>query len=147
MPSMATAGSGHLYQGRFKAFPVEGDEHFLTGLASSESNSLRTGLCERAGVGPIAALPIVERMRQWIRFDNICALADAAAARLEQPSESTANGKRPGGGALRCVQRASHMVARLDREDDAAPRTAIDLSDAQADQEKSKNESECGAKP
>ena len=25
-----SAGSGHLYQGRFKSFPVEGDGHFLT---------------------------------------------------------------------------------------------------------------------
>jgi REP-associated tyrosine transposase len=43
-----SAGSGHLYQGRFKAFPVEGDEHFLTVLRYAESNSLRAGLCERA---------------------------------------------------------------------------------------------------
>jgi putative transposase len=26
----ASAGTGHLYQGRFKSFPVQTDEHFLT---------------------------------------------------------------------------------------------------------------------
>ena len=25
-----SAGSGHVYQGRFKSFPIEDDEHFLT---------------------------------------------------------------------------------------------------------------------
>ena len=25
-----TAGSGHLYQGRFKSFPIEDDDHFYT---------------------------------------------------------------------------------------------------------------------
>jgi putative transposase len=25
-----TTGTGHMYQGRFKSFPVQSDEHFLT---------------------------------------------------------------------------------------------------------------------
>jgi putative transposase len=25
-----TVGHGHLYQGRFKSFPIQADEHFLT---------------------------------------------------------------------------------------------------------------------
>ena len=43
-----TAGSGHLYQGRFKAFPVEDDAHYLTVLRYVERNALRAGLCARA---------------------------------------------------------------------------------------------------
>ena len=43
-----TEGTGHLYQGRFKTFPIEEDEHLLTVLRYVERNPLRAGLCERA---------------------------------------------------------------------------------------------------
>src|SRR5208282_2122162 len=43
-----TAGSGHLYQGRFKSFPVQSDDHFLTVCRYVERNALRAGLAERA---------------------------------------------------------------------------------------------------
>ena len=43
-----TDGSGHLYQGRFKTFPIEADDHLLTVLRYVERNPLRAGLCERA---------------------------------------------------------------------------------------------------
>jgi putative transposase len=43
-----TAGTGHLYQGRFKSFPVESDEHYLTVLRYVERNALRANLVERA---------------------------------------------------------------------------------------------------
>ena len=41
-------GAGHLYQGRFKSFPVEQDEHFLTLCRYVERNPLRAGLVRRA---------------------------------------------------------------------------------------------------
>ncbi len=43
-----TAGTGHLYQGRFKSFPVQPDEHLLTVCRYVERNALRAGLVERA---------------------------------------------------------------------------------------------------
>ena len=43
-----TAGSGHLYQGRFKSFPVQSDDHFLTVCRYVERNALRAGLALRA---------------------------------------------------------------------------------------------------
>jgi REP-associated tyrosine transposase len=43
-----TAGTGHLYQGRFKAFPVEDDDHFYTVVRYVERNALRAGLVDRA---------------------------------------------------------------------------------------------------
>jgi hypothetical protein len=46
-----TAGTGHLYQGRFKSFPVQSDEHFLTVCRYVERNALRANLVGRAGVG------------------------------------------------------------------------------------------------
>ncbi len=43
-----SAGSGHLYQGRFKSFPVQSDEHLLTVCRHVERNAVRAGLARRA---------------------------------------------------------------------------------------------------
>jgi len=43
-----TGGSGHVYHGRFKSFPVQGDEHLLAVMRYVERNPVRTGLAERA---------------------------------------------------------------------------------------------------
>jgi putative transposase len=43
-----TGGTGHIYQGRFKSFPVEGDEHLYTVLRYAERNALRANLVARA---------------------------------------------------------------------------------------------------
>jgi len=42
-----SAGAGHLYQGRFKSFPVQEDEHFYSVCRYAERNALRANL--RAG--------------------------------------------------------------------------------------------------
>ena len=39
-----TGGTGHIYQGRFKSFPVETDEHLYTVLRYVERNALRANL-------------------------------------------------------------------------------------------------------
>ena len=41
-------GGGHLYQGRFKSFPVAEDDYFLALCRYVEANALRAGLVERA---------------------------------------------------------------------------------------------------
>ena len=43
-----STGSGHLYQGRFKSFPVQNDEHFFTVCRYVERNALRANLVQRA---------------------------------------------------------------------------------------------------
>jgi putative transposase len=43
-----TVGRGHLYQGRFECFPVEGDEHFFTVCRYVERNALTAGVVGRA---------------------------------------------------------------------------------------------------
>lgn len=43
-----TSGTGHLYQGRFKSFPIQTDHHFLTVCRYVERNALRAGLVKRA---------------------------------------------------------------------------------------------------
>lgn len=47
--SHATVGIGHLYQGRYKSFPVQSDAHYLSALRYIEANPLRAGLVTDAG--------------------------------------------------------------------------------------------------
>jgi len=78
--------SGHVWQGRFKAFPIQQDEHALVVLRYVERNALRAGLVERAEHWPWGSLrwrtgrrrgkpdwlrePAVETPRQWRRLVN-----------------------------------------------------------------------------
>jgi putative transposase len=82
-----SVGCGHLYQGTYKSFPVESDEHLLTLLCYVERNALRAGLVERAedwrwsslwrwrhpelaeDVPALTNWP-VERPRQWLAQVN-----------------------------------------------------------------------------
>jgi len=41
-------GQGPLYQGRFRSFPIQQDEHLLTVMRYVEANPLRAGLVQRA---------------------------------------------------------------------------------------------------
>ena len=43
-----TAGTGPLYQGRFKSFPIQADDHLLTVLRYVERNPLRANLVQEA---------------------------------------------------------------------------------------------------
>lgn len=47
-----TGGTGAVYQGRFKAFPVQTDNHFLTVCRYVERNPVRAGLVLRAEAWP-----------------------------------------------------------------------------------------------
>ncbi len=52
----ASAGTGHLYQGRFKSFVVQDDAHFLTVSRYVEANALRGNLVRRAEDWPWGSL-------------------------------------------------------------------------------------------
>jgi putative transposase len=43
-----SSGEGHVYQGRFKSFPVQDDDHFTVVCRYVERNALRSELVERA---------------------------------------------------------------------------------------------------
>jgi putative transposase len=76
--------SGHVWQGRFKAFPIQEDEHLLTVLRYVERNALRAALVKRAEAWPWSSLrwwskpgvPVywhpgpVERGRNWVARVN-----------------------------------------------------------------------------
>ena len=42
-----TEGTGHLYQGRFKTFPIQEDEHLVSVLRYVERNALQANLVKR----------------------------------------------------------------------------------------------------
>ena len=46
-----TAGNGHLYQGRYKSFPIQTDEHFFVVMRYVERNALAAGLVEKRRTG------------------------------------------------------------------------------------------------
>jgi putative transposase len=56
-----TVGYGHLYQGRFKSFPIERDESVLTVCRYVERNALSAGLVNRAELWPYSSLWVRER--------------------------------------------------------------------------------------
>jgi putative transposase len=52
----ALIGTGHLYQGRFKSFPIQTDHHLLTAIRYVEANPLRAQLVTRAEEWPWTSL-------------------------------------------------------------------------------------------
>ena len=88
--------SGRLWQGRFKAFPIEQDTHLLTVMRYVERNALRSGLVERAELWPwgslawrrqgdcrLLARPPVPMPRDWVSFVNQPQTTDELAALRE----------------------------------------------------------------
>lgn len=85
--------SGHVWQGRFKAFPIQQDEHLLTVLRYIERNPLRAGLVARAEdwlwssvrewgtADPFLHAGPVPRPADWVAWVNE-AVTDAELERL-----------------------------------------------------------------
>lgn len=77
-----TTGYGHIYQGRYKAFPIQTDAYLLNALIYVEANAFRAGLVARAedwlwcsanprrdGRPELSPLPI-ERPADWVGLLN-----------------------------------------------------------------------------
>lgn len=58
-----TTGRGHLYQGRYKAFLVQDDDHLVTVCRYVDRNPLRAGLVAHAGDWPYGSLAQLRRRR------------------------------------------------------------------------------------
>ncbi len=79
-----TTGYGHVYQGRYKSFPVQDDDHFLVVCRYVERNALTAKLVKRAedyrwgslynwlgGESPIELAPWpVRRLPRWVERVN-----------------------------------------------------------------------------
>ncbi len=95
-----TVGCGHLYQGRYKSFPVQSNAHYLTLMRYVEGNPLRAGLVDKAGQWPWSSLAIrtgnadkpinlckgpVELPKQWHRMvNNQAGVDETIAGRIEK---------------------------------------------------------------
>jgi putative transposase len=68
-----TSGQGHLYQQRYKSFPIQDDSHFLVVCRYVEQNALRARLVERAELWRFGSLwrwlqkpePIPKLLSRW----------------------------------------------------------------------------------
>jgi putative transposase len=86
--------AGHVWQGRYKAFPIQEDDHLITVLRYVERNALRAGLVGSAEDWPYSSLhggagspPLdpgpVPRRRRWREFVNRPMIeAESEAVRL-----------------------------------------------------------------
>jgi putative transposase len=108
--------SGHVYQGRFRSFPIQEDDHLLAVLRYIERNPVRAGLVERAqdwrwssasparGGGPPLEAGPVPRPAVWLEYVN----APQTDAEVEALRESVRR-RRPYGDAL-WVERAARRL-------------------------------------
>jgi putative transposase len=84
-----SVGRGHLYQGRFRSFPIQQDHHFLGVCRYVERNALRANLVAKAQDWRWSSL--------WARDDRTIAIAPFLAPwPVERPGRWVANGE-PGG--------------------------------------------------
>ena len=118
-----TAGTGPVYQGRFKSFPIQQDHHFLAVCRYVERNALRANLVDRAEdwkrgslwrrrnvrakdrafLLPPSAWP-VERPRNWLTLVNRVETAEE----LEALRQSVVRGAPFGGDRWR-IRTASKL--------------------------------------
>lgn len=124
-----TGGTGHLYQGRFKAFPVQDDDHLWTVLRYVERNPVRAGLAASCaewrwgsawdrgrpeGERPWLAEPVgTRRPRDWERWVD----EPQTDAEVEAVRRCVAKGRPFGDGEW-----VSSAAARLRLESTLRPR-------------------------
>ena len=107
-----TVGLGHLYQGTYKSFPIQADEHLLVVLRYVERNALRANLVKRAEAwrwsslwrwrdpelshdNPLLCPWPIERPRDWLaRVNRALTPAEIKAVR------SSVNRGRPYGASI-----------------------------------------------
>ncbi|UCD74744.1 MAG: transposase [Phycisphaerales bacterium] len=77
---------GHVWQGRFKSFPIQADEHLYTVLRYVERNPLRAGLVRAAQDWPWSSL------RWWRRNDRPKWLSDGP---FDRPADWVRRVNRP----------------------------------------------------
>ena len=100
-------GSGHVWQGRFKAFPIQRDEHFLTVLRYAERNPLASGP-RRAHGGLVVVEPAPAGTRSGLRAAG--PVAGIATGKLGVPRQSPAERSRVGS---RSPQHCPRRAVRL----------------------------------
>jgi putative transposase len=126
--------SGHVWQGRFKAFPIQQDAHLLTVLRYVERNPLRAGLVRSAENWPWSSLPSwvqgerpvwlskgpVDRPSRWLTYVNRA----ETAAELEALRKSVQRGT-PFGAATWSTRTANRLGLEASLHPRGRPRKGI----------------------
>jgi len=124
-----SVGHGHVYQGLYKSFPIQQDEHFLTVCRYTERNAPQAGLVRRAEDWPWSSLAVwrlsaeqrdvqqrdvqqrpalgawpVDRPRPWLRLVN-----EPQTAAEEEALRVSVQRGRPFGGAVWAKQAAARL--------------------------------------
>ncbi len=130
-------GSGHVWQGRFKAFPIEQDEHLLAVLRYVERNPLRANLV-RAGRGLGVVQFILARRTQTpaVAFGLASVLSQKMAGACQRASERAG----AGGAATELGPRRSVRQRALDLANRQAARPGIIVAPTRPTQENKKVE-------
>lgn len=124
--------SGHVWQGRFKAFPIQQDGHLLAVLRYVERNPLRAGLVRAAEKWPWSSLAVrlnnmgpawlhrgpVDRPRDWLARVN----RPESAAELEALRRCIRRGS-PFGGTTWTQRTASRLGLESSLRPRGRPRT------------------------
>jgi putative transposase len=63
-----TRGGGHLYQGRFKSFPVQEDRHLLVLCRYVEANAVRAGMVKDVRDWPWCGVRTREHANRWLKL-------------------------------------------------------------------------------
>ncbi len=124
-----STGSGHVYQGRFKSFPVQDDQHFLTVCRYVERNALQANLVGRAEAwrwgslwrwccGDVEQKRLlspwpVRRSPEWLKHVN----EPLSERELKALQRSLTRGNPYGSGTW-----SQHMVKKLGLESTVRPR-------------------------
>jgi putative transposase len=135
-----SVGHGHLYQGLYKSFPIQQDEHFLTVCRYVERNALRANLVQRAegwrwsslavrrmtpaqvkraSPPPLSEWP-VDRPSAWLRAVN----EPQSEAELEALRRAVQRG-RPFGGAVWEKQAATRLGLQSTLRSRGRPRKEV----------------------
>ncbi len=120
-----TVGTGPLYQGRFKSFPIQEDEHFFTVCRYAERNALRANLVTSA-----RAVALVELVapRQQERSRDACRWASPAWTRVAGRCRSGRDGCRIEGFAAERPRWHSLRRNGLAAGDGKTPRIGIHVT-------------------
>ncbi len=133
-----TAGTGPLYQGRFKSFPIQEDDHLWTVLRYVERNPLRANLVEEADAWRWSSLwHRVRGNRAGLLDDGPLALPRRWRQHVQSPqTEAELEALRRSRGAWLSVWRG--VLAAADGEaigsaiDAPSPRPSVEITDRQS---------------
>ncbi len=109
-------GHGHLYQGRYKCFPVQDDDHFYVAARYVERNALRANLVSAAELWPWSSLALATRpnVSGPLRLPSAQGFSILADWPLPRPANWTEIVNRPQSEAelatlRKCVSRGSPL--------------------------------------